>query len=90
MKKVTFYFLGVVLVLNVLAALLTPSGQAPLTPAPAPAQTLTAPAPTPDDAEPCVRWVAQGFACEFIVFPEMEIRPSPEAAVDNALAAARP
>jgi len=88
MKKITLYFLGAVLVLNALAALLTPAADAPLAPAPAPLSTVAtvAAAPRGDDAAPCDRWVAQGFNCEFIVFPEMEIKPSPEA-VDNAVAA---
>lgn len=34
-----------------------------------------APAPTEED-DPCAEYIAQGIACEFVAFPEMEIKPS--------------
>ena len=43
-------------------------GDAPMPPAP----TTTA-APVDD---PCAEYLAQGIACEYVAFPEMEIHPS--------------
>ncbi len=34
-----------------------------------------APVPAPED-DPCAQYIAQGIACEFVAFEEMEIAPS--------------
>lgn len=33
-------------------------------------------APAPTDDDPCAEYLAQGIACEFVAFPEMEFKPS--------------
>jgi hypothetical protein len=39
--------------------------------------TAAAPvAPAPSEDDPCAEYIAQGIACEFVAFPEMEIKPS--------------
>lgn len=38
-------------------------------------EAVAEPAPAPDD-DPCAQYIAQGIACEFVAFPEMEITPS--------------
>lgn len=39
--------------------------------------TVAAPvAPAPAEDDPCAEYIAQGIACEFVAFPEMEIKPS--------------
>lgn len=44
-----------------------PTAAAPVAPAPAPAEA---------NDDPCAEYIAQGIACEFVAFPEMEIKPS--------------
>lgn len=43
-----------------------PTAAAPVAPAPA----------SQDSDDPCAEYIAQGIACEFVAFPEMEIKPS--------------
>lgn len=49
-------------------------GEAPTQPAP----TTTTAAPVDD---PCAEYLAQGIACEYVAFPEMDLYPSSGQAV---------